>query len=462
MKPTPPPVTRRRTGTGGGKTVSPARRAAFEILRRVETEGAYASALLATLDQEMRHDDRALTNELVLGVLRRQLWLDRVSEHFAGRAIENLDVAVRLALRLGLYQLRFLSRIPESAAVNESVNLVHVARLRSAASFVNAVLRRATREVDYDPAANESDPVARTAVETSHPAWLIERWVQVYGTEAEAFARANNEPAPVAFRLTRRAGEPKRILDEIRAAGAVLEPSRLVADAWRVKGGSEVLQTLSHRGEVYLQDEASQLVASLVEVKAGERVLDVCAAPGSKALHLAALNPGTVIVAADLHEHRLKTLRRLAVLQDAGDVQLVAHDAARGLPFAAGSFDRVLVDAPCTGTGTLRHNPEIRWRITESDIHELASTQRLILGNAGDLVRRGGRLIYSTCSVEPEENEQVVQAFRAEHPEFEPVEPAWQQPEGIAPGLVTASGAIRTWPQRDDVDGFFVAVLQKS
>ncbi|MDX6612770.1 MAG: rRNA (cytosine967-C5)-methyltransferase [Blastocatellia bacterium] len=462
MKATPPAVNRGRAGSKGSKTVSPARRAAFEILRRVETEGAYASALLATLDQEMRQDDRALTNELVLGVLRRQLWLDRVSEHFAGRAIESVDVAVRLALRLGLYQIRFLSRIPAPAAVNESVNLVYLARLRSAASFVNAVLRRATREVEYDPAANEGDPIARIAVETSHPAWLIERWVRCYGTEAESFARANNEAAPVAFRFTRRAEEPKRILDEIRATGAVLEPSRLVADAWRVKGGSDVLQTLSHRGAIYLQDEASQLVGSLLEAKSGERVLDVCAAPGSKALHLAALDPRTMIVAADLHEHRLKTLRRLAVLQGAGDVQLVAHDAARGLPFAAGSFDRVLVDAPCTGTGTLRHNPEIRWRITESDIQELAATQRLILRNAAELVRRGGRLIYSTCSVEPEENEQVVQVFRTEHPEFAPVEPAWQKPDGTAPGLLTATGAIRTWPQRDDVDGFFMAAFTRS
>jgi 16S rRNA (cytosine967-C5)-methyltransferase len=415
--------------------------------------------LLSTLDQDMRHDDRALTNELVLGVLRRQLWLDRVIEHFAGRGIDSLDVAVRLALRLGLYQIRFLSRVPESAAVNESVNLVHAARLRSAASFVNAVLRRATREVDYDPAANETDPIARIAVETSHPTWLIERWFRFFGTEAERFARANNEPAPSAFRFRRRAEAPERILDEIRAAGGVLEPSRLVIDSWRVKGGSEVLQSLAHRGEIYLQDEASQLVANLLEAKSGERILDVCAAPGSKALHLAALNPETTIVAGDLHEHRLKTLRRLAGLQDAAEVQLVAHDAARALPFAAGSFDRVLVDAPCTGTGTLRHNPEIRWRLTESDIEQLAARQKLILSNAAVLVRRGGRLVYSTCSVEPEENEQVVQTFLGEHPEFAPAEVAWQRPDREASSLVMPSGAIRTWPQRDDVDGFFIAAF---
>jgi len=461
MKPQSSARNQIRAGSGTAKTVSPARRAAFEILRRVETEGAYAAALLATLDQDMRVDDRGLTNELVLGVLRRQLWLDRVIEKFAGRSMEGLDVAVRLALRLGLYQIRFLSRVPESAAVNESVNLVHAARLRSAAGLVNAVLRRATREVDYDPAANETDPIARIAVETSHPAWLIERWLRFYGAEAESLARANNQPAPVAFRLTRRAGAPERILNEIRAAGVLLEPSRLVIGAWRAKGASDVLQSLARRGSVYLQDEASQIVANVLQARAGDRILDVCAAPGSKALHLAMLNPETTIVAGDLHEHRMKLLRRLAVLQGAGSVRLVVHDAARELPFAAGSFDRVLVDAPCTGTGTLRHNPEIRWRITADDIKELAARQRLILTNAAKLVRRGGHVVYSTCSVEPEENEDVAESFLGHNPGFEPTEPQWQQPERNASGLVTPSGTIRTWPQRDDVDGFFIAAFTK-
>lgn len=457
------PSTRKemRASSGAAKTVSPARRAAFEILRRVETEGAYAAALLATLDQEMRVDDRGLTNELVLGVLRRQLWLDRVIEHFAGRNIDGLDVAVRLALRLGLYQIRFLSRVPGSAAVNESVNLVHTARLRSATSFVNAVLRRATREVEYDPAANETDPIGRISVSTSHPPWLIERWLRFYGADTESFARANNDPAPVAFRLTRRAGEPNGILAEIRAAGGLVEPSRLVTGAWRVQGANDVVQTLTRHGSIYLQDEASQLVAHVLQSRPGERVLDVCAAPGSKALHLAALCPGTTIVAGDLHEHRLKLLQRLEDLQGDRSVRLVAHDAARGLPFAAGSFDRVLIDAPCTGTGTLRHNPEIRWRLTAEDIKELAARQKLILANAAQLVRRGGLLVYSTCSVEPEENEDVVESFLHESPGFEPAEPRWPRPEQFASGLVIPTGTVRTWPQRDDVDGFFVAAFTR-
>ncbi len=186
--------------------ISPARHAAFEILRRVEEERSYASALLSALDERMRDDDRALCHELVLGVLRRQLWLDSALEDFADRRIEDLDLPVRLALRLGLYQLRFLSRIPPSAAVNESVNLVRAARLKSAASFVNAVLRRATREPDYDPTAGVENPFEKLAIETSHPRWLIERWAAAFTfDEAAALARANNEAAPLAFRFTARA-----------------------------------------------------------------------------------------------------------------------------------------------------------------------------------------------------------------------------------------------------------------
>ncbi len=445
--------------------VSPARRAAFDILKRVEEEGAYAATLLATLHDEMRADDRALCNELVLGVLRRQLWLDSAIKHFSKRSVEGLDTAVRLALRLGLYQLRFLTRVPASAAVNESVNLVHAARVRSAAGLVNAVLRRAVREADYDPTANISDPIQRMAVETSHPAWLIERWGRAFGlTETEAFARANNNPAPVAFRFTSKVPEKRGALEELRAAGASLDPSKLVPDAWRIRGAGDLLQRLIGEGLVYVQDEASQLVTHVLGCEPGERVLDVCAAPGSKTTHIAANTPQAFIIAGDFHQHRLQTMRQLAITQGANINGVVAHDGVKGLPFAPGSFDRVLVDAPCSGTGTLRHNPEIRWRITVADIIELAARQKLILSNAAKLVRRGGKLLYSTCSIEAEENESVVQDFLKDYVDFEPVEPDCSRPKSrtlVRSDLVTRLGAVRTWPHKDDVDGFFIAAFTR-
>ncbi|MDQ3805057.1 MAG: 16S rRNA (cytosine(967)-C(5))-methyltransferase RsmB, partial [Acidobacteriota bacterium] len=223
---------RGKQGGQGGGVAAPARRAAFEILRRVEEEGAFAAPLLAGVG--LSAEDRALCYELVLGVLRRQLWLDRAAEHFAGREASTLDAPVRRALRLGLYQLRFLTRVPARAAVNESVNLVHGARLRSAAPFVNAVLRRAAREKDFDPAAAIADPLERAAVETSHPAWLLARWADAFGMdEARAFARANNANAPAAFRVNALDEAGEGLPERLRAAGVQLAASRIAPGAWR-------------------------------------------------------------------------------------------------------------------------------------------------------------------------------------------------------------------------------------
>ncbi|MBC7930047.1 MAG: 16S rRNA (cytosine(967)-C(5))-methyltransferase RsmB [Rubrivivax sp.] len=441
------------------RTVSPARRAAFEVLRRVEEEGAFAATLLAGLADELSADDRALCYELVLGVLRWQLWLDRLLEHFAERKSEKLDAPVRRALRLGLYQLRFLERIPASAAVNESVNLAHAARVRSAAPFVNAVLRRATREPDYDPAAEIADPLEKIAVAASHPAWLVRRWAEAFGIEeAEGFARANNAPAPAAFRINTLRVDGDALINNLRVAGVGVLQSRIAPGGWRVEGGSgALLRGLAGEGLIYSQDEASQLVAHILGARAGERVLDVCAAPGSKTTHLAALAEDRAhVVAGDLHEHRLRVVKeaceRLGVL----GVRAVAIDAEKALPFAGETFDRVLVDAPCTGTGTLRHNPEIRWRLTPANIAELAAVQSKILREASRVVRRGGRLVYSTCSIEREENEEVVASFLQAHEDFKQIEAA-PAPDS----LLLPTGAARTWPHRDDVDGFFVAALEK-
>ena len=438
--------------------VSPARRSAFEILRRVETESAFASVLLAALDPKMREADRALCHEIVLGVLRRRLWLQRVIEQFGNRPIEKLDVPVRLALEIGLYQLRFLTRIPPPAAVNESVNLVRSSRVKSAAGFVNAVLRRAVREPEYDPIATIDDPIEKLSIETSHPRWLIERWVNAFGLdEAAAFARANNEPAPTAFRLTARTGRDKesaeQILRDLRSGGAEIAQSKFAPDSWRVAGGVRVVRQLVDEGVIYLQDEASQLLAHLLTIEPGLRVLDVTAAPGSKATHIAALTPDAVVVGGDLYPHRAETMRRLATQQGAA-IHVLVHDATKTIPFPDASFNRVLLDVPCSGTGTLRRNPEIRYRLKPDDIDELSRQQEQMLANAARTLRPGGLLIYSTCSVEPEENETVVDSFLQEHPEFTKCLPDMRE-------LQTSDGFLRTWPQSQGCDGFFIARLQR-
>jgi 16S rRNA (cytosine967-C5)-methyltransferase len=423
------------------KPVSPARHAAFEILREVEA-GAFSSILLAAYEPQLKPVDRALCHELVLGVLRWQLWLDKLIEHYAKRALESLDLPVRLALRIGLYQLRFLTRVPASAAVNESVNLVRSARVSSAAAFVNAVLRRGIREAEYDPAAAVIEPAEKLAVETSHPLWLIERWANQFGfEETEAFARANNSVPPVAFRLVDR--NFTDFENQLIAAGATVERSRVVENAWRIQGATPLLRELAEQGGIYLQDEASQLVAQTVDIQPGECVLDLCAAPGSKTTLIAQrAGDAALIVASDRSAKRLETITTTSALHKLTLIKSVVLDAAQTLPFANRTFDRILIDAPCSGTGTLRRNPEIRYRISEHDIHFLAAQQKLFLENATTVLKPGGQLVYSTCSVERDENENVIDAFLATNPNFRLTNP------------------IRTWPHREGTDGFFIASLR--
>ena len=423
------------------KDVSPARRAAFEILRRVDG-GAFSSVLLAAEEPNLKPVDRALCHELVLGVLRWQLFLDKIVEHLSKRSVESLDLPVRIALGLGLYQLRFLTRIPAAAAVNESVTLVRSAKLSSAAAFVNAVLRRAIREADYDPAAETQDSFEKIAIATSHPVWLIERWANSFGlAEAEAFARANNDIPPTAFRVIHTRASQEDVLSQL--AGASIEPSTIAENAFRVSGASAVLRELSSAGQIYLQDEASQLVPQLLNLQSGERALDLCAAPGGKTTLLAALaNDNAFIVAADRYATRLTTVTTTTALHQLHSINPLLLDAGQQLPFALASFDRVLVDAPCSGTGTLRRNPEIRWRLTNDDIQTFATAQKQFLLNAARVVKPGGRLVYSTCSVEREENEQVVEHFLQTTPDFHVLK------------------TLRTWPHREGSDGFFMALFE--
>jgi len=437
-------------------SISPARLAAFEILRRVE-KGSYASVLLAAKEPNLAPPDRALCHELVMGVLRRQLWLDRLTEFYANRKVGGMDTDVRLALRLGLYQLRFLARIPASAAVNESVNLVYLARLRSAGGMVNAVLRRATREPDFDPTLTITDPIEKIAVSTSHPVWLIERWTKAIGVEeAEAFAHANNEPAPVAFRVVSNRAEEADVLDQLRAAGSTLTRSKFARGGWRVTGARKLLSELVAEGKIYIQDEASQLVASVLGAQPEDRVLDLCAAPGSKATQIAdAARDSALIVASDIHQHRLRTVVQTAQLQRLKSIHCVTLDGLQSLPFKNVAFDRVLVDAPCSGTGTLRRNPEIRWRITPAAIEDLSRRQNQLLLNASNFVKPGGRLVYSTCSVEAEENEHVATAFLEKADGYTPAELP------LEASLMTGPGAARTWPHRHDTDGFFIRGLTR-
>lgn len=426
------------------KEISPARLSAFNILQQVEN-GGFSSILLAAEEPRLQPADRALCHELVLGVLRWQLTLDKIVEYCSKRRVETLDPGVRIALRIGLYQLRYLTRIPASAAVNESVSLVRVARLSSATAFVNAVLRRAIREAEYDPSSEVSDPLERIAIQTSHPLWLIERWARSFGfSEAESLARANNMVPPTVFRVVRSKANEAEVVSRLTSAGATIEKSQVAEGAWRVSGATSLVRELTAAGEIYLQDEASQLVTEFLDVKPGDRVLDLCAAPGGKTALIAdRIEDDALIIAADRSAARMATVIATSKLHQLKGIKPVLLNAGEKLPFESNAFDVVLVDAPCSGTGTLRRNPEIRWRLSASEIDGFAEDQKRFLANAAEVVKPGGRLAYSTCSVEREENEEVIQEFHAQDDRFHIV------------------SSVRTWPHREGCDGFFIAAFKK-
>jgi len=354
---------------------APARTAAFEILRKVET-GGYASDLLRAASLDSR--DAGLASQIVFGVLRYRAQLDFLIEHYSGRKA-RLDAEVRTVLRMGIFQLRYLERIPPHAAVAESVELVKRARKTSAGGLVNAVLRK----VDRAPVSWPS-----REVELSCPEWLLARWEHRFGPEAAAA-------------IARSALEEPETYVRIGPAGA------------------------------RIQDIGSQSIVPLLELEPAQRFLDLCAAPGNKTAQ--ALEAGVHAVACDLHIHRLRQMKELGA-------SLVVLDGTRPLPFGA-SFERILVDAPCSGTGTLGRNPEIKWRLRPEDLADLQRRQKELLANAWAVLAPGGLLVYSTCSLEPEENEKVLTAI-------------------VAPDVVVHT--LERIPGRDPGDGFYAAVIRSS
>jgi len=441
--------------------ISPARELAFHILRRVTAQGSRATDLLASAHAErLSERDRRLAYELVLGVLRWQRQLDHLIARYSRRPPERLDEPIRLALQLGLYQLRFLERIPAYAAVNEAVALAKRYGPTWGAGLVNAVLRRAASRRDERPWEKIADPIERASIQWSHPVWLVRKWMADFGPEeATALLGANNQAPLVTIRFNPLAASAEEIAHALAQEGIEIEPSPYVPGAYRVRSGSLSPRVDAwRRGWIYVQDEASQLIAHLVAPQPGMRILEVCAAPGSKTTHMAALmgNRG-MIVAGDRH---LSRLRHLVVLSERLHVQIahpVVLEGCGPLPFLPTvTFERVLLDAPCSGTGTLRRHPEIKWRLTLEEIRRMAEQQRALLEEAARWVAPGGWLVYATCSLEREENEEILNGFLAAWKEFRPIVPRVAEP------FRTESGYIRTFPHRHGMDGFFAAVLEKN
>jgi len=402
--------------------VSPARIVAFEILLRVERDESYASELLhSPALAKLSARDHGLGTELEMGVLRWRSLLDQRLAAASSQKLDRLDGEVVAALRLGAYQLLFLSRVPARAAIFESVELVKAARKRSATSFVNAVLRKIAASGAGDAFAeiDRSSDAVTLARNAAHPPWLIARWTERYGLEAAHKICAHDQTVPeTAIHIHGNQFNPNQAnqdqtAGELAAAGAQLAPGRLLSSARRILSGDLTGTRAYQDGRVSIQDEASQLIALLVGH--GEMILDCCAAPGSKTALLAGRNPHSRVFAAELHPHRARLLQSLHRLPN---VHVVAADA-RHLPFSPSlTFDRILVDVPCSGTGTLARNPEIKWRLKAEDLRDLQSRQVAILKSALARLATGGSLVYSTCSLEREENEEVVEAALENAAEF--------------------------------------------
>jgi 16S rRNA (cytosine967-C5)-methyltransferase len=437
--------------------VSPARQAAFAVLLRVERESAYADELLHSgLLDDLSPVDRNLATEIVMGVLRWRSLLDLTVAKLSFTPFRKLDLEVLTALRMGAYQKQFLSKIPSHAAVNETVELVKAAKKTSAAGLVNAVMRKIKRSGEGTAAGDDGGDIAVLA----HPKWLVERWIENFGIDqARLICQYDQRIPPAALRLSAQEDEEK-----LRAAGIILEPGSLMRAARVVTSRDITATDLFRSGQIAIQDEGSQLVAALVGE--GRRILDCCAAPGGKTAALASRLPAAEIIAAELHPYRARLLRRLAP-QD--NVHVVTANAL-ALPFAEAGFDRVLADVPCSGTGTLARNPEIKWRLKPEDLRDLQSRQTAILRAAMKHVAPGGRLVYSTCSLEPEENEQVIAACLEGNGAFGIVpikeeldrlrrsgDLVWQEIDNLLSG-----DFLRTIPGVHPCDGFFAAILQKN
>lgn len=452
--------------------VSASRRIAFDVLRRVAAEGAYADDLLyAALKPEIKKADASLATELTLGILRWQRLLDFLLQRFLERRCDQLDREVLLALRVGLYQLRYLDRVPQHAAIDESVELVKRAHKSSAAGMVNAVLRRAT--VNARLSGNELEKLvpARSSVEErlgilhSHPTWLVGRWIGLFGRErATALLEANNRPAPLSCAVLQEEAT-EQAAESLRKSGLDVRQGRWLRGALQISGGNTGASEAYREGQINFQDEASQMVAHVVDARRSQRVLDACAAPGGKTMLLARAAGAGRVVAGDIHEHRLRIVQQQLRRTGIKNVSLVALDATRPLPFSA-EFDRVLIDVPCSGTGTLSRNPEIRWRLKPEDLEAAHRCQAAMLRNALAVATTAGRVVYSTCSLEPEENEEVIAEVMAEAPEWRVVSghealARHLGDAGMAEKFFGADGFFRTFPPGHGTDGFFAAALER-
>jgi 16S rRNA (cytosine967-C5)-methyltransferase len=442
------------------------------VLRRVFEQGAYADRALQAEAVKLDARDRALTMRLAYGAIQRRATLDQVIERLAGRPSARLDAPVLAALRLGLYELLYLDGAPDHAVVADCVELAKTGQ-SSAHNFVNAVLRRATREgaAALIGALREDTP-EQAAISHSHPEWIARLWWDYLGpADARALMAADNEPGELALRVNTLCPSSAAVAGEA-AAPAQVDVARVAAElgvpthtdpelpeALVLDGPLDLHNSdLWESGAVLAQSRAAMLVARALDPRPGERVLDLCAAPGGKSTHIAALmeDEGEV-VAVERNRARAAELADTARRLHAHSIRVELADAAAARPEGS-VYDRVLIDPPCSGLGTLQARPDLRWRVTAEDIEKLTQIQMAILAAGAQALRPGGVLVYSTCTISPAENEQQVERFLDRNSDFALEDPRHEQQSHIHPSM---SKALLTMPHRDRTAGFFIARMRR-
>jgi len=454
----------------GGKPKG-AREVAMGVLHNVETRGAYSGLELnqALQAAELSRPDAALATELVYGTIQRLNTIDYVLRSRVKGWPKKVEPWVRALLRMSYYQLRWLSRVPAHAVVDEAVTIAKKRGHAGIGGLVNGVLRALLRE-GFDSSLPSGLPaVERISLEHSHPQWLVERWIAEFGeAAAERLCASNNEPPHVSARVNALQASREEILAEMTDAGIDATPSPLAPEGIiAIKSGNLVHTEWYKQGRVTIQDESSMLVAAVADPRPGMRVLDCCAAPGGKTTHLAEkMRDEGKIVANDVHPHKEALIRQQAERLNLHSVQTMTGDALElAGKLEPESFDVVLLDAPCSGLGVIRRKPEIKWNKSNADVASLAELQNRLLEQVRPLVKPGGTLVYSTCTIAPEENGNAIRAFLERHPEFS-LDPEWPA-ETLKPLRESGrlpepfEGMFQVLPDMFGSDGFFIARLRK-
>jgi 16S rRNA (cytosine967-C5)-methyltransferase len=437
------------------KRVWTARELALDVLTRVEQDQAYSNLLLnqALQSHSLARPDAGLATELVYGTIQRLNTIDFYLSGFVPKGLNKLEPWVRSLLRLSLYQLLYLDRIPAHAAVNEAVDIAKRRGHSGISGMVNAILRNIIRSRQQLVIPSDLEPVRRIALEHSHPEWLVQRWLEQYGEAVTAnICSANNEPPKVSVRVNSLRIDRGSLIDELRAQGIDAAPSQLSTDGVIVTGAGNMAHSRWYQeGMISIQDESSMMVANALDPQPGMLVLDCCAAPGGKTTHIAErMKDQGQIWASDLHEHKRKLIEEQADRLKLGSIRTITEDARRlSDRFARDSFDRILLDAPCSGFGVIRRKPDVKWAKQSHDIEGIAALQLELLNRVRQLLKPGGVLVYSTCTIEQNENERVVERFIRENgDQFE---------------LSVKDGpAMRTiFPYEYGSDGFFIARITR-